>query len=455
MLKKTINNLKNNFLEEFSSVRLAVTLFIFLAITTLVGTVLPEEPLVGSTELIKRYGVEKYKLLRSLGLTDVFHSWWYLALLTTLGINLTIASFRKVFPKWYLAFSWPCDLNEEDIRKLPTHTEIDLVNSERDLKMFAEILKKKKYRAKLNSDGLLAVRGGWHKLGASVTHIGIMILLIGCAISIFTGFNGLAQVSETEGFYLADLGQTTNQIKSIESSNWIAPISKMPIWFGKVPPYLIKVNKTWKESYNTGQPKQWFSDLSVLDQSKKELARKVIYVNNPLEFMGLDVYQSNWGRFINVGFNNKLVTLPLENFRNEEVVFLPLSDDVGLKLKVAQNLTSDMLELYSVSRENMRQKHIGSVKVNQKLQLGPININYLGTQTLTGLQFKSNPGWFLICPALFFIVAGVFIAFGTRRQIWALVNSSNNKIIIGGDSDRHRGKFYEEFEKLILDFSNH
>ena len=455
-IKKYLNDLKEAFLDEFSSVKLAITLFIFLAITTLVGTILPEEPMVGQAELFKKYGLQKYHLLKSLGLTDVFHSWWYLALLTTLGINLIVGSFRRVFPKCVLAFAWPVALDESKIKKLPINCEIEVPDSS-CMKVVEKKLREKRYRTQMKEGKLLAVKGGWHRLGASITHVGILILLVGCAITTLTGFNGMAQVSENEGFYPADLGQQTTQVRSLEKENWLAPISKMPVWFGRIPPYLIKVNKTWREDYKTGQPRQWYSDLSVFDENKKELARATIFVNKPLEFMGLDVYQSNWGRFAEVSFNKELITLPVENFQGEEVVFLPLSNDVGLKLKIVQeqnNKDSDVLELYSVSvGENAREKFLGKISVNKKLQLGPMNIGYFGTQTLTGLQFKSNPGSCLIYPGLFFIISGVLVAFGSRKQIWAQVDAHSNKIIIGGNSDRAKGKFFEEFEKLISEVS--
>ena len=444
MIKKIFKNLKDAFLEEFSSVKLAITLFIFLAITTLIGTILPEEPMVGRAELIKKYGLSQYHFLKSLGLTDVFHSWWYLALLTTLGINLIVGSFKRVFPRCRRAFEWPGELDLWNIKKLPINCEIPAYGAS-DIENIESRLKKKKYKTKITSNkGLVAFKGGWHRLGASVTHVGILILLVGCAISTLTGYSGMSQLSENEGFYLADLGQNTDQVKSSEENNWLSPVSKMPVWLGRLPPYLIKVNKTWRVDYKTGQPKQWYTDLSLYDQNKKELIRKTIFVNNPLEFMGLDIYQSNWGKFIQVTFNNESATFPVENFREEEVVFLPLSNDVGLKLKL-QN--SDLLELYSVSVD--KQKYLGSVKKNDKLSLGPLTIGYFGTQTLTGLQFKSDPGNFLIFPGLIFIIIGVFIAFGSKKEIWALVDQVNNKIIVGGTSDRAKGKFFEEFEGLI------
>lgn len=457
-LKNIFNSIKKAFLEEFSSLKLAIALFILLAITTLIGTVLPEEPMVGRAELLQKYGMKKYILLKSLGLTDVFHSWWYLALLTALGINLIVASFKKVFPKCVLAFAWPCELSEEGIKRLSINSEIPLCEKV-SIEKTEELLKKKKYRVKKTGHLILAVKGGWHRLGASVTHVGILVLLFGCLISTVTGYNGIAQVAENEGFYLADLGQNSTQVKSTEIENWIAPVSKMPIWFGMVSPYLVKVNKTWREDYKSGQAKQWYSDLSVFDENKKQLTRKIIHVNDPLEFMGLDIYQSNWGRFTEVTFNDKQVTLPLENFMGEETVFLPLSDDLALKLKVIQNIKNkDVLELYSLAvkkgENNIKQKFLGEIEKNKKIQVGPLNIGYLGTQTLTGLQFKSNPGGFLIYPGLFFIISGVFIAFGSRRQIWVLSDVNNNRIIIGGVSDRAKGKFFEEFEKLVSGILN-
>ena len=460
-MKKILSDIKKTFLEEFSSVKLAVILFIFLAATTLIGTILPEEPMVGTSELIKKYGLEKYRLLKSFGLTDVFHSWWYLALLTALGINLTVASFRRVFPKWRIAFAWPVEIEEANIKTLPINCELSL-NNGFGLGNLEKTLKEKNYKTKISGKNLLAVKGGWHRLGASVTHTGILTLLIGCAISTLTGFNGMAQVAENEGFYLADLGDKSIQSRSSEPENWLAPVSKMPIWLGRIPSYLIKVNKTWRVDYKSGQPKQWYSDLSVLDQNKKELIRKTIHVNEPLEFMGLDIYQSNWGRFSRISFNGESVTLPLENLHGEDVIILPLGEDVGLKLvpRVSSSVPRvsnhdsrftihDSLELYSISADSTRQKYLGKVEKGKKLQLGPLSIGYSGTQTLTGLQFKSNPGGVLIYPGLFFIILGVLIAFGSRKQIWALVNDSNTKIIIGGNSDRAKGKFFQEFEEIV------
>ena len=444
-------NLKESFLDEFSSVRLAITLFIFLIITTLVGTILPQESMVGSSELINKYGPEKYKYFKSLGLTDVFHSWWYMALLTLLGINLIVCSIKRVFPTYRRAFSFPKLLEEENILRLPINCTVSGV----ELNQVENKLKEKKYKTRIINNQLTAQKGSWHRLGASVTHIGILVLLAGSLLATLTGFNGVAELSENEGFYMADLGQDNNKIKSSEPDNYIVNISKMPIWFGKIPNYLVKVNKTWREDYETGQPKQWYSDLSVYDKNKKELIRKTIFVNSPLEFMGLDIYQSSWGKFLEVSFNNEKASLPLENFKGKEFVFLPLSDGIGLKLEVDPAKNNSEMKLFAVMFDSkdspVIEKLLGKMTKNSRANVGPMIVQYYGTTTLTGLQFKSNPGSLLIYPGLAFIIAGVFIAFGSKRQIWAFINPNENKLVIGGISDRAKGKFYEEFESLVHD----
>lgn len=450
-LKSSFVNFKKSFLEEFSSVRLAIVLLIFLAATTLIGTILPQEPMVGQEKILEKYTLDQYTLFKSFGLTDVFHSWWYLALLATFGLNITVASFKRVFPKARLAFTWPSYTQKEKIKNLLVNSELTL-NENVSMDSLNKFLKTKNYATKISGNQIICQKGGYHRLGASVVHTGIIILLISCTISILTGFNGMVQLSENEGFYLADLGQSSNQIKSIEQNNWLAPIKKTPIWIGKIPNYLIKVNKTWREDYTNGKPKQWYSDLSVFDKNKNEIYRKTIFVNDPIQYMSLDVYQSNWGRFLDISFNGKRSAFPLEKTNNEELVVLPLSQDLGLKLKVLEQNNIDILEVSSLFFDTkFEEKLIGKINKNESLKIGPINLTYHGSSTLTGLQFKSNPGDILLYPGVFLMMLGVLIAFGSKKNLWLIKDENSNKILIGGFADRMQNEFIKEFKILIND----
>ena len=71
--------------ELFASIKLAMFLFLMLAVTATIGTVIQqgERPDV----YIKEYGEEAYRWFLRLGFTDVYHTWWFTSLLALLCIN--------------------------------------------------------------------------------------------------------------------------------------------------------------------------------------------------------------------------------------------------------------------------------------------------------------------------------------------------------------------------------
>src|SRR5919107_1690351 len=81
--------------EFFASIKLAIFLFLFLAITATVGTVIQqgERPEV----YVQEYGENVYRWFLRLGFTDVYHAWWFTSLLGLLCVN-SLTCFYKRFP---------------------------------------------------------------------------------------------------------------------------------------------------------------------------------------------------------------------------------------------------------------------------------------------------------------------------------------------------------------------
>ena len=73
------------FVGFFASLKLAILLMITLAILSTVGTVIQqgEQPQV----YIKEYGETAYWWLTKLGITDIYHQWWFSSVLVLLCIN--------------------------------------------------------------------------------------------------------------------------------------------------------------------------------------------------------------------------------------------------------------------------------------------------------------------------------------------------------------------------------
>jgi cytochrome c biogenesis protein len=81
--------------EFFASIKLAMFLFLFIAITATIGTVIQQGE--RAETYIQEYGEEAYRWFLRLGFTDVYHTWWFTGLLGLLCVN-SLTCFYKRFP---------------------------------------------------------------------------------------------------------------------------------------------------------------------------------------------------------------------------------------------------------------------------------------------------------------------------------------------------------------------
>ena len=77
----------------FCSIKLALTLLVLITIASIIGTLIPQ----GLTldEYIRGYGKTLYNLFAVLGFVDIYHTWWFILLLSLLGLNLLICSLDR------------------------------------------------------------------------------------------------------------------------------------------------------------------------------------------------------------------------------------------------------------------------------------------------------------------------------------------------------------------------
>jgi len=88
------NSFLREFLEIIGSVRLGIVLLVVLTVVSLLGTVILQRPGTHgqSADLVDYYGEGQYKLLAGFGLTDVFHTPWFHALLALFAANILCAT---------------------------------------------------------------------------------------------------------------------------------------------------------------------------------------------------------------------------------------------------------------------------------------------------------------------------------------------------------------------------
>lgn len=394
------------FIEFFNSVRLAVVLLSLVALTVLIGAWCPQESAVGQEKVIEQFGGDLALTLTKWGITDIFHTPFFLLLIAFLTVNLTVASCKRVFPKARLYWQTPSFVSADEIGQLPGQEELDLGSSPRSCLAFLESrLAKQGYQVRLGqNNSLVAEKGKLSRLSATITHIGLLTLLVGVTISSWTGFSGFKPVRLGETFAFTDAEHAR-------------------LWLGRLPTWHVRVNATRRENYETGEAKQWYSNLSVVDGVGRELKRQEISVNNPLTYQSVDIYQSSWGLDqILVAFNGKQRTLDLRPMGKLYASFLPIDSSTILIFSVRDQ--KQPLRLFAKRQDWQAPRLIAEIEPNKTAHLGSVALKYVRPLPITGLQYKCDPGLPVTYVAFALIVVGVFLAVVPHNLVYASATES-------------------------------
>ncbi|NIQ11593.1 MAG: cytochrome c biogenesis protein ResB, partial [Gammaproteobacteria bacterium] len=82
--------------DFFCSLKLAIITLILLAVTSIIGTVIEQN--LAPQEYMQKYGMSEstYKALDALQFFDMYHSYWFLALMGIFAVNLICCSIKRL-----------------------------------------------------------------------------------------------------------------------------------------------------------------------------------------------------------------------------------------------------------------------------------------------------------------------------------------------------------------------
>ena len=187
--------------DFFASVKLAIIIFAFIALTSIVGTILEQhaEPARNIQILTKIFGgslaPHLYTFFEKLGFMDMYRSWWFISLLILFAINVVICSLDRLPRIWRLVREPISPMASEKLRKFSIHREIVIKGKPEQVKdTVASALKHIGFRStEIKEDHkfqFIFQKGNYSRLGVYITHFSLLIILIGAVIGIFFGFKG-------------------------------------------------------------------------------------------------------------------------------------------------------------------------------------------------------------------------------------------------------------------------
>lgn len=485
-------------LDFLASIKLTVVLLICLAATSIIGTVIPQnEPLEAYVEY---YGEAKASLYQALQFTDMYHSWWFIGLLGLLIANLLVCSLRRLptslkamappsyridegfFAKQHQSASFNTRLAPAEVaaKAAPLIREgfgakaaplwlLAIIASL--VGVFAGLIISNETPVVLSTIGvclavvvggelarrsrvplpspqeeaegavvIYAEKGRLSRLGVYIVHASIILIMAGAIIGLVWGMRGGVRIGE---------GDTLDFF-------WLRnPKEKVQL------PFAVRVDDFSVSFYPTGQPKEFKSIVSIIEDGRVVQTTPVL-VNSPLSYGGYRFYQSDYTpiglravsltvepraggkktELVMPGFNQP-VPLPgggtVSVARYEEDLLGHLGPALMVHVDGAEGGHADF---WLLERDpNFDRGRGGELVFTPKL-----DIRYA-----SGLEVSRDPGVWVVWGGCTLMVMGFLVAFFmSHRRLWLRAAPKGNKTLVqvGGRTNKNRPGFENEFAAL-------
>jgi len=418
----------------FNSLKLTIFVLITLAAVSIFGTFIEQNLPV--ERYLASYGEKWTRVLLYTGANDLFHTWWFLSLLTVLALNIIVCTFERFPPKWKSLLNHrPKGFDASIIERFSHNCRFTLDSDAGAVKeSLLGALKRKRFKVET-----FEVDGGWNmyawkgvvgRYGSDFTHISLLLILLGAIVGSVMGFKDFRVI------YVGDTIKIPNET------------------------FELRLDKFWIDYYDSGQIRQYNSQLAVMEDGKEVLSKQ-IWVNEPLYYKGVRFYQSSYGMAWNKVAAAYVALARKEGEKLDTPVKVPWNEKVRMpgspySVKVVQYAADFAYDdasnvVYSLSAEAknpavklevyragkvvstpwifLKYPGIFPAIPNSKYDL--VLTNYQPV-LYSGLSVNKDPGTNIVWAGTIVMGIGFYLAFFVYfRRLWISVRQSGNSVEVG------------------------
>jgi cytochrome c biogenesis protein len=269
--------------RSLRSMRTALILLALLALASIPGTLLPQEP--SSPQQVAHFLTVHPLLgdfLQRAHLFDVFGAWWFILALALLFTSLVACLVPRTRALLRVLRAKPVHAREID--SFPQYAELAVAASpEEAVARSRRVLRRRYFRvsAPNGAPSLAADKGILREAGSLLFHWAFLLILIAAVYGKGTGFTGYTVVVEGQSW--AD-----------GLANFDGNIRTGRFFSGDFPAVQLHLD-SFKDAFTqTGMPMDFVSAVSLSDPSGHTMSAD-IRVNHPATFDGLRFYQFGFG----------------------------------------------------------------------------------------------------------------------------------------------------------------
>ena len=362
----------------FTSMKFAIIILITLGVTSLLSMLINEYPAFFSKQSFLHTLFQQH---------SPYTSWWYSILLWFLIISVLLCVIKNIKPT-FRSMTNTRFLKTDAIKNI--HEAKQFKNDQSDnvekIKKQLKSLMYKVAESDSNNEKLLAAQKyRWSSLGHILTHISLLVIVLGSLIYTKT------DRSEFRYIIAEEYKDTEYFQKSPELFQWHFMVSKDD--------HPTMVVDSFRVRYYTDNKGPRISDfrsyVRLFDHDGILLVKHEITVNSPLIYKHVSIHQSDYKPLVNEFFMN------IPN----------------------------------------RSQIIGRMQNNQELERNEVN-------WITGLSLNANKGIPVIFLGMLISTIGLIMSFMFwPRHIWIAIN--NKTITIGGISSKNKIAFQDELNNII------
>lgn len=436
-----MQNNKNEIWAFLASVKLALFSFFALAVTSIIGTVIPQGKEMAF--YVEKFGPGTAKFFQILNVPNMYSSWWFIALLVLFSLNLLVCTIDRFPNIWRLVNLDNLALELDRVLKMPKRQDFRSKLSVADLLREAEqVLPGLSWRfVSADREGgrlFAAQKGNWTRLGVIMVHVSILVIFAGAIIGAAFGYKGFVMIPE---------GKAAKQIYAYDAERTAIPLD-----------FTVRCDRFVLDLYDNGAPKEFLSELVVLKDGQ-EVLKKSIEVNDPMHYGGLTFYQSSYEAY------DDGVVLEIENGASKaKKKFIvgfgeqALWPEERLSFGVVNRMGSGMA---GFARGQIWLKSGDSEPVQFWVNSGQSALverpagNYVLTLRplyATGLQVAKDPGVWYVYVGCMMMLVGLYIAFFlSHRKIWLHISGdgAGSIVRVAGSSNKNKIGFENDFAALV------
>jgi cytochrome c biogenesis protein ResB len=263
-----------------TNVRWAIALIAFLALASLLGVLLPQIPdgVRGDSAAVsvwleaqrEKYGIFT-DVIHRLGLFDVFHARWFAVSLGLLVASVIACTANRSLAIWRSIRRPQTRVPDAYFEQAPQRAAFTTAS---DPAALAAVLRRHHYRVERTEEGqaiyLFADRFSWAQLGTLLSHLALILFIVGALVSRLTGFS--------QSLFLAE-GASASVLPSGDANQM-----------------QVQVIDAVGRFSEQGQPLDYRTELDIR-QRGREVKHCTVSVNGPCTYAGYRFHQAAYFGF--------------------------------------------------------------------------------------------------------------------------------------------------------------